>query len=320
VFPEIELKKYSGFSLSRPKVAVTEKDVDEVVKNFLDSQAQIVPLPEAERGRAAKQGDHVDFDFDGKLLTAEGPKDHAALKGTRTAEIGGGQLIPGFEDHLKGMKSGDSKSFTLELPKDDPELGGKSAEFSVKLNEVKQKELPKLDDELAKTWGYEGLADLRAKTKERIQKGREDEAEQRLREQLFDELIKANPFELPEAVIMSHANSLARDFAARLKQQGFSEDLIQNALKAEEEEIKKRAEGQVRAGLLIEEVAKKEKIEVTEAVVDEEIKRVAAQSQMDEAKVRAYYADPKRREDLEYRLRENATVKSMISKSKVKEA
>lgn len=318
VLPDVEVKKYSGFSLKKPKADVSDADVEKVLAQFQDGAAQIVPVDAKGADRKVKKGDFVDFEFDGALLTKDGPKKHQALTGTRMAEIGGNQLIPGFEDELIGMKPGESKTFKLALPKDDPELGGQEAEFTVKLNELKKKELPEINDDLAKQFGYADLNDLRTRTRERMVKSREQESQTKLREELFDELIKANPFDLPESVVAAQANNIARDFAGRLKQQGFSDDVVQNALNSEKDDIRKRADGQVRVGLLMDKIAEKEAVKVTPEAIEAEYARMAQSTNMDVAKIKEHYRkNPSNLEDLEYKLREDATIALILSKCKV---
>ncbi|MGZ3697334.1 MAG: trigger factor, partial [Bdellovibrionota bacterium] len=147
VLPELEVKGYTGVALSKDKVEVTDEDVEKVVENLRGSQAELVPVGSGLVGadgkstsRPAKKGDHVDVQFDGGLVTDQGVERKEGMKGQRVIEIGSDSLIPGFEDNLVGMRSGDTKTFRLNFPKDyfEADMAGKESEFTVTLNEVKE--------------------------------------------------------------------------------------------------------------------------------------------------------------------------------------
>ena len=187
--------------------------------------------------------------------------------------------------------------------------------------EIKEKQLPALDDEFAKGMGYEGLADLKAKVLEHLTKERTQEVDRTLRSDLLAAIIEKNPFDLPAALIQAQSRALAQDVAQNLKRQGADEGTIQEILNGEMPNIAKKAESQVRASLLVEAIAKAEKIEVKSADMDAEIKKIAAEMKVEEAKLRDFYEkNPQHREDLEYRLREERSIAWLLEKSKIKEA
>lgn len=319
VIPEIDVKAYTGLSVSRGNDAVTDADVQKSLDQMLESQASLNPAAE---GATAKKGDSVDLEFKGGLVTDQGLEEKAGMSGQRLIEIGSDQLIEGFEDKLVGMKKGETRTFKIPFPKDyfEKDLAGKQAEFTCTVHEIKLKQLPKLDDELAKTVGFDSLADLKTKAKEQLTAEKKGETERKFRSDILAALIEKNAFDVPESLVQAQTRTLAQDVAGNLKNQGFNDQMIQEALMSEMANLKVRAENQVRASLLLEAIAKKEKIEVGSKEIDAEIASMAKNMKVEESKVREFYhANPRRRDDLEFRLREESTMKFIIDKAKVKQ-
>lgn len=318
VMPEIEVKGYTGLSVSRGSDVVTDADLEKTIGEILASQASLNPT---EEGYQAKKGDYVDLEFKGGLVTDKGLEERPGMSGQRMIEIGSDQLIEGFETNLIGMKKGETKTFKVPFPKDyfEKELAGKMSEFTCTIHEVKQKVMPKLDDELAKQTGYESVADLKAKAREHLESEKKGETERKLRSDLLAALIEKNSFDIPQSLVQAQTRALAQDVASNLKNQGFNDGMIQEALMTEMANLKKRAENQVRASLVLEAIAKKEKLEIDAKDIDAELVQMAKNMKVEETKVRDFYhANPRRRDDLEFRLREEKTMKFLIEKAKIK--
>ena len=316
VLPEIQVKGYTGIPLTREKAEVTDGDIEKVMASFLDSHAELVPV-----SRSVKKGDFVDMIFVGGLVTDKGIEKKPGMEGTRVLEVGSDSLIPGFEENLVGMSSGETKTFRVPFPADfyEKEFAGKDSEFTVTIKEVKEKKVPALDDEFAKTMGYENLGDMRAKAREHLTRERGQEVDRKLRSDLLQALIEKNSFEVPASLVQAQTRTLAQDVAQNLKQQGFTDQMVQEALASELENLRKRADNQVRASLLLESIAEKEGLKLTEADIDAEIKKMAENMKADEQKIREFYAqNPARRDDLEFRLREDRAVQFLLEKSKIK--
>lgn len=319
VIPEIDVKAYTGLAVSRGNDAVTDADLQKSLDQMLDSQSSLNPAAD---GATAKKGDYVDLEFKGGLVTEAGLDEKPGMSGQRLIEIGSDQLIEGFEDKLIGMKKGETRTFRIPFPKDyfEKDLAGKESEFTCTVHEIKLKQLPKLDDELAKTVGFDSVADLKSKAKEQLVSEKKGEVERKFRSDILAALIEKNTFDVPESLVQAQVRTLAQDVAGNLKNQGFNDQMIQEALMSEMKNLKTRAENQVRASLLLEAIAKKEKIEITSKEIDAELGNMAKNMKVEETKVREFYhANPRRRDDLEFRLREDATMKFIIEKAKVKQ-
>lgn len=330
VLPELLVKDYTGLSLAKESTEVTTDDLENVLKGLQDQQAELIPVTTGLVGadgkpssRPIQTGDHVDMTFNGALITENGREERPGMSGTRVLEVGSDQLIPGFEDHLVGMRAGETKTFRVPFPADfyEAEMAGKDSEFTVTVNDVKEKKVPVLDDELAKQLGYEGVADLRTKAQDHLTRQKADQSDNKLRNDLVQQIIEKNPFDVPNALVESQTRALAQDWAGELKRQGLNDQTIQQAIIHELGNLRGRAESQVRASLLLEAIAKQEKIDIKPEEFDQELSGMAQTMKVDEQRVRDYYAnDPGRREDLLFRLRQDRTIKFLLDKANIKSA
>jgi len=328
VLPEIDVKGYTGVSLTKTKIEVKDEEVSKILENIRNSQAELIPAAGGLVGADGKQSsrpvrtsDHVDLNFAGGLVTESGLDERPGMKGSRVLEIGSNTMIPGFEDEVVGMRSGETKTFRVRFPKDyhDKDFNDKEAEFTVTVNEVKEKKLPELNDELAKQMGYENVQDLQVKIREHLLKDETEQVEGKLRSDLIQAIIEKNAFEVPVSLIEAQTRALAQDWAGELKRQGVDDATIQQAVGKELENIRKRAEGQVRASLLLESIAQKEKIEVSEKDFEEELEKSAGSMQVEPQKLREFYAkDPGRKEDFMFRMRQDRVVKFLLDAAKIK--
>lgn len=320
ILPEVDPKEYKGLSIKRDKVSITAEDVDQVLNGLREQMAELSPTDE---GYKAVTGDFVEFEYEGSMLTEEGSKVLENLKGHRQAFLGQGELLPEFEKNLVGAAGASEKKFKMEYAADYPEkdLAGQTVEFTVKVKEVKQKKLPEITDDLAKQAGYEDSADMKKKAEGYLLKNRTEETERKLRNDMIQLLIDKNPVEVPASLIASQAQEVALEFADTLKRQGFNESMIQDAVKGQKENIDKRAENQVKAGLVLHAISKKENITVKDADIEFEMKRIAESMNKPESEIRRFFEqNSNRRENLRYRLLEEETLTWVLGQAKVKEA
>jgi len=316
VVPEVDPKDYKGLSLEKPSSEVTMVDVEGVRKNLLDRKAEIAPVT-----RTAQNGDFIDIKYEGKLKTDQGMEAQPNLSGERQAEIGSGQLLPDFEKNLIGMKAGDHKTFKMKYAKDytDANLAGKDAEYAVDMREVKEKKLPEFTDELAKEFGYESVADFETKSKEMLAKNKAEDAENQLRNNMIEKLIEKNTFEVPQALVYSQMRALADDYGNELKRYGFNEQMIQSAVVSQLQDFKKRAETQVRAGILLDSISKKEKIEPKAADFEAEMKKMADNFGVEVKMLKERFEQSARdKSNFEYRVREELTIQMILGAAKIK--
>ena len=317
IVPEVEPKDYKGLALEKTSSEVTSEDLDKAKKSLLDRKAEMSSVD-----RKAKIGDLVEFKFEGKLKTDAGFESSADLSGDRSAEIGSGQLLPEFEKNLIGAKAGESVTFKMNYPTDfnDANLAGKEAEYTIDLREVKEKKYADWNDEYVKEFGYESTSDFETKSKEAMTKSKSEETENLFRNQLIEKLIEKNTFEVPQALVYSQIRALADDYSQELKRYGFNDQMIQSAIMSQLEDFKKRAETQVRAGILLDAIAKKEKIEPQAADIETEMKKMSTNFGMNLKELKdRLEQNPRDKSNFEYRVREELTIQMLLSAAKIKE-
>ena len=317
IVPEVEPKDYKGLSLEKASSEVSAEDIEKLKKNLLDRKAEMTPVT-----RAAKAGDFVDFKYEGKLKKDKEFEPAPELSGNRSAEIGSGQLLPEFEKNIIGVKPGETKTFKMTYPKDytDKNLAGKDSEYTLDLREVKEKKLPEWNEEYLKEFGYDSNADFESKSKEMIAKNKGEEVENQFRNHMIEKLIEKNQFEVPQALVYSQIRALADDYAQELKRYGFNDQMVQSAIVSQLEDFKKRADTQVRAGILLDSIAKKEKVEPKPADIEAEMKKMADNFGMEVKQLKERFEqNPRDRSNFEYRVREELTIQLILSSAKIKE-
>ena len=325
IIPELTLSDYKGITLSKEKVDATDEEVEKIVKNLHESHAQLVPVSsgESESPRSVQKDDIVDLTLTGGIVTESGVQAHDDLKGTRLFEIKEDSWIPGFEAQIMGMKTGEVKIFRLPFPEkfSHPEMAGKEGEFTATVNEIKVKKLPEFDNEFAKSVGFETIEELKAQAKNFLVTQRTEEADRKLKSEILAKIIEKNPFEVPQALVETQTRSLAQDWATEMKRQRYDEKSIQETISKEIDQLKKRAENQVKASLVLETVAQAEGISVQHEELESEMDRIAREAQIERPKLDAFYAkNPGRKADLEFKMRQDRTLAFLLQKAEIKVA
>ena len=284
VKPEASIQGYKGLSVAKPEVKVTAADVKAELKPYIDRASRLVSVE-----RKAKKGDTMEIDF-------EGFKDGVPFEGGKgenySLELGSGSFVPGFEDQLIGMKAGEEKDIDITFPEDyTPELAGAAVVFKVKVNAVKEKQEPALDDEFAKDVSeFDTLDEFKKDLGEKLKQRRQVQADQDFETAVVDALIEKLECDVPEAMVDYRADRMMDDYAARLQNSGIPMDDYLRIMGISREDLqaqaKTSAQRAVRSELALEAVAKAEKIEVTDADVDAEVARLAKEYDMAEDKVR----------------------------------
>ena len=285
VKPEVELGEYAGLTVTKEAKNVNEADVDAEVKRMQDRNGRLLT-----REGAAENGDTVDIDFegfvDGKAFEG-GKAEHYSLV------LGSGSFIPGFEDQVVGHSAGEEFDVNVKFPEEygAAELAGKDATFKIKLHEVKYKELPALDDELAKDCSeYDTLEEFKESIRKNNQEQLDKQDDLAVENALVDQVIDGMEAEIPQAMYDVRMDELVNDFAFRMEQQGLRlEDYLKYMGQSVDQfraSFMPQAEKQVKIRLALEAVAAAENIEASEDELNAEVKRIADQYKMEEDKVR----------------------------------
>ncbi|MBQ6846182.1 MAG: trigger factor, partial [Oscillospiraceae bacterium] len=269
VKPEVKLGKYKGVEAEKPAVSVTKKDIDAELKVMLEKNARLITVE-----REAKSGDTVVIDFEGFVddVAFEGGKSE-----NHSLKLGSNQFIPGFEDQLVGVKAGDEKDVNVTFPKEyhADELAGKAAVFKVKVHEVKETELPALDDEFAKDASeFDTLDELKKSIEKKLRDTREKMANEAFDDAILREVVNGMEVEIPEVMIDSQLDQIANDFAQRLQMQGITLEqyleMMQTDMDGFRQNFRIQAEAQVKSRLALEAVSKAEGLEPTDEDVEAE--------------------------------------------------
>lgn len=275
--PEVTLGEYKGLKVEKKVAEVTDEDVEKQIKTFQDRQGKMVDAPE---GSAVKDGDFTTLDFEG-FVNGE------AFEGGKgqdyPLQIGSGSFIPGFEDQLIGAKIGEEKEVNVKFPEEyhSKELAGKDAMFKCTIRSIKQKELPAIDDELAKKVSkVETIAELRADVRKNLEENAQRQAENTQRTEAIEQAANNITVDIPAVMIDNRVNAMIQEMAMRLEQQGMNlETYLQYAgtdLAKIREDYRETAEKNVKTDLMLEEVAKVENIKVEAKDLDAEVAGMAA--------------------------------------------
>lgn len=275
--PEVKLGDYKGLNVPKNEVNITDEDVEKQLKTFQDRQGKLVDAPE---GAEVKDGDFTTLDFkgfvDGEAFDGGEGKDYPL-------QIGSNSFIPGFEDQLVGAKIGEERDVNVKFPEEyhAKELAGKDATFKCTIRSIKTKELPAIDDELAKKVSkFETLDELKADIRKNLEENAERTAENDQKSAAIEMAANNITVDIPAVMIDNRVTAMIQEMAMRLEQQGMKlEQYLQYAgtdIAKLREQYRETAEKNVKTDLMLEEVAKAEDIKVEAKDLDEEVAAMAA--------------------------------------------
>lgn len=291
VRPEVELGEYKGVEVTKADAEVTDADVEEELKKVQDQNSRTVSVED----RAVKDGDMTVIDFEGFI-------DGEAFDGGKGENypltIGSHSFIDTFEEQMIGMNIGEEKELNVTFPEDyhAENLKGKPATFKVTVKEIKEKQLPELDDDFAQDVSdFDTLAEYKDDLKKKIAERKESEAKAKKESEAIEKVVEAAKMDIPQAMIDTQVNRMLEDFAMRLQQQGLSvEQYFQyTGMTADKimEEMKPEAVKRIKNSLVLEAVAKAENIEVSEEEFEAELQKMADMYKMEIEKIKEFMQD-----------------------------
>lgn len=284
--PEVKLGKYKGLGVKKAAVKVEEKEIDEAIEKLVAQSASLVVSD-----KPAKLGDTVVIDFVGSV---DGKEFEGGKAENYSLELGSHSFVPGFEDQLVGVKAGEKKDVNVTFPEQYvPELAGKKALFKCTIHEVKEKVVPELNADLIADLAIPEVKDekgLREHQKKQILASKENAAKNEAFNKVIEEIVKESKIELADEIVKDEVEGMKKNMEQQISQRGLTLDQYYQITgqKAEdvEKQMKVEAEKNLRAILCMEEIAKLEKLEVSEEEVDEEFIKIATQYQMEVEKVK----------------------------------
>ena len=279
--PEAELSKYTGHKIGKEEASVSEEELDASIAELQKQNATIAP-----KDGQAENGDIVVVDFEGFVNGV--PFEGGEAK-NHELELGSHSFIAGFEEQLVGSSAGIEVDVNVKFPDNygPEEIAGKDAVFHVKVNEVKQKILPELDDEFVKELGMpnvETVAQLKDSRRDQLLKSKENANKRQYLDRLFEEIRKESKFDIPEEILEEETENRKKDLEQRLQQSGINIEQYLVLTRTNEEDLNKQLKEEAQKGLeswlVLDTVGQKEKIEITDEEVEFELAKMADQYQM----------------------------------------
>ncbi|UVI28144.1 trigger factor [Paenibacillus spongiae] len=317
VKPEVKLGDYKGLEIPSADVSVSEEEVTAELNRLQQRHAELVVIDEG----AAEQGDMTVIDFDGYI---DGEPFEGGKSERYSLELGSGSFIPGFEDQVIGMATGDFKDINVSFPENyhSDELAGKAATFKVKLHEIKRKNLPALDDEFAKDVSeFDTLDEFKEDLVKKLTERKEKENEQAREVAVVEKAAESADIDVPAAMIDAEVDYLVRDFENRLRSQGMNLDLYYQFSGQDEAalrgQMKIDAEKRVRNNLVLEQISKNEGIEAGEQELNEELEKLSAMYNRPAEELREIFSGNGNLENLKADLIIRKTIKFLLDNSKV---
>lgn len=291
VRPEVKLGKYLGVQVTKVDTTVSEEEVEAALEKERNNNSRTVTVTD----RPVASGDTAVIDFEGFV---EGVAFEGGKGENHSLEIGSHSFIDTFEDQLIGKNAGDDVEVNVTFPEQyqAEELAGKPALFKVKIHEIKAKELPELDDEFAQDVSeFDTLAEYKEDLKRQLTEQKENEAKRTKEDEAIQKIIEKTTIEIPEAMLDTQCENMINEFAQRIQQSGLTMEqymqfsgLTVDKLK---EQVRPEAQTRIMSSLILEQIAKEENIEVTDAEIDAEVEKMAASYGMEADKLKEYMGD-----------------------------
>ena len=282
VYPILNISNYTEVPVEQVSTAVDESEVDESLKRLQEDMAELAPVIE---DRPVQEGDFAEISFAGMIQGEDQP----ITAEKAVAEVGGKTTLKEFTDNLLGMKVGEEKAFSVSYRPDYPEkrLAGKTAEYKVKVETVKRKDVPEVNDEFAQRFGdHKTVDDLRKKIREDIGKHKSEGAQEQMREKLLKWLEDNNEFEIPESLVERQLQVRVQRLMRDLSRQGINPQRLDVDWSKIREDQQKQAIRDVKGSLILDYISLKENIRVTDEEIEAEIAKIAAETQRPKEKVR----------------------------------
>lgn len=278
VEPEVELGEYKGLEIEKQNTEVTDEEVENTVQQRLESMADMVVKEDGK----VEEGDTVNIDFDGYV---DGEQFEGGQAEGYDLEIGSGMFIPGFEEQLVGLSTGEEKDVEVTFPEEyhAEELAGKAATFKTKINEIKTKEIPELDDELANELDSDAntVDEFKANLRKQLEETKANQAEDAKKEEAITKASDNATIDIPDAMIKTEQDRMLQEFSQRIQQQGLNLETYYQISGQSEEDLRNQmaedAEQRVKTNLTLNAIAEKEDIQVSEEEVDKELETMSEQ-------------------------------------------
>ena len=283
VYPDLDITNYVGIPIQQVSSKVEDSEVEASLKKFQEEMAELVPV---EEDRQIKEGDFAEISFSG---TIEGSEEPPVTAQKAVAEVGGRNTLKEFSENLLGAKANEEKTFSVQYRADYPEakLAGRTVEYKVKVEAIKQKEIPEINDEFAQRLGdYKTLDELKSKARADLEKHKHDHAQEEMREKLLEWLENNNEFEIPESLVEQQLQIRVRRLVRDLSRQGINPQRVDVDWSKIRQDQHQQAIRDVKGSLILDYISEKENITVNDEELDAEIEKIAAETNRPKEKVK----------------------------------
>lgn len=309
--PEVSLKQYKGLKVSTKKIHVGTSEVDEALERIRNMSAEFIdtegPIKKGEFGIC-----DVETSMDGKVISKK--RENMWIEADKEVSM------LGIGEEIIGMNKADKKDIEAVLPETYPDkkYAGKKAVFHVEVKEVKMKKLPEFDGEFAKKWGKERMDEVREDLKDQLLQRKEANANIAMKNQIMDQLITRNPFAIPASMVQRQLKVLMEKAENELAQKGIDKEAIKEHKDKLEKQLALEAENKVRLYFMLDEVASRENVEVSDDEVEAWLKSLAQSYGKDDEEVKKYYQDNNLIEGLKEQLREDKALDFLLQEAVIK--
>lgn len=313
--PKLKLDKYFGLNVKRELVVIQDSEISETLKRIQESQAKF----ESVENREAKLGDYLICDY---TLNVDGKE--AEKKDNEWFEIREKDYLEGFSQQLIGAKIAEVREVRVTFPKEyaRKDFAGKAATFTLTVKEMKEKKLPTLDDELAKSLGdYSTFEELKKEILKDMQEHKSKESEVKLEKALLDELIKKSKFDVPLGMVERRLEALVEEGVQSLMYQGIKKEEVEKERDKFKKSLLPEAERQVRISFLLDEIAEREKIKATQEDIDSKYRSLSERLRRSPEEIKAYYEqDENRKESLMVQIANEKVIQLIKDKAAIQDA
>jgi trigger factor len=283
VYPHLNVSNYTGIPAQEVTVSVDDSEIETTLKKLQDDMSELTPV---EEDRPIHESDFAEISFQGII---QGSEEEPIAADKAVVEIGGASTLKEFTENLLGAKQNDEKKFSVKYDANYPEkrLAGKTVDYQVKVEALKEKKIPELNDEFAQSIGeYKSIEDLRSKVRADMEKHKREHANEELREKLLLWLEENNTFEVPDALVDRQIQTRMQRMVRELSRQGVNPQRLDVDWGKIREDQRKQSVRDVRGSLILQFIAEKEKLEVLDEELDAEIERIATDASKPVEKIR----------------------------------
>jgi trigger factor len=310
--PEFKVKDYKGIKVKKDINKISDAKIDVEIETLRERNAKL----EESKSDTIAASHLVMVDYDGY---ADGQPVGDLKAKNQLIDLASPQIIAGFKEGLVGAKKNDTRDINVKFPADYPnkKLADKDIVFKAVVKEIKEKVLPPLDDELAKDFGFKGLAELKEKIKESLETEEKQKQEKSVRDQIIESLLKSNEFAVPKSFVDAQFEASKTKIAEYYKQQGMKEDAWKANFEKNKEKYQKEAEEDVRLSYIFRDLAKEIKIDVTDEDLNKEVEKLTTANKGREKEVEKYFTENK--DKISSALKEEKLFNFLIESAKIKE-